>query len=146
MLWINLIMQGILLAYQNLCVWWFCFLFDVSGTKHVKSRPITVDDLEARPGSPSMLVVAESGGSTSSPPPAAKKGMCLAFCSSINFQLKMLKMSVLVIQNVQKVIHHHQLLFIPWNHKKNAFVIISNLSNIEYKHKHQTKNKFEEWK
>ena len=37
-------------------------------TKHVKSRPITVDDLEARPGSPSMLVVAdsESGGS---PPP-----------------------------------------------------------------------------
>ncbi|KAK7097785.1 centriole and centriolar satellite protein ofd1-like [Littorina saxatilis] len=39
-------------------------------TKHVKSRPITVDDLEARPGSPSMLVVAESGSAgTSSPPP-----------------------------------------------------------------------------
>ncbi|XP_076468421.1 centriole and centriolar satellite protein OFD1-like isoform X3 [Babylonia areolata] len=36
-------------------------------TKHVKSRPITVDDLEARPGSPSMLVVAESE-SAGSPP------------------------------------------------------------------------------
>ncbi|KAK7460735.1 hypothetical protein BaRGS_00038850, partial [Batillaria attramentaria] len=34
-------------------------------TRHVESRPITVGDLEARPGSPSMLFVAgsESGGS-----------------------------------------------------------------------------------
>ncbi|PVD35044.1 hypothetical protein C0Q70_06325 [Pomacea canaliculata] len=29
-------------------------------SRHVKSRPITVDDLEARPGSPSMLYVASS--------------------------------------------------------------------------------------
>ena len=33
----------------------------------MKSRPISVDDLEARPGSPSMLVVAESE-SAGSPP------------------------------------------------------------------------------
>lgn len=36
-------------------------------SRHVKSRPITVDDLEARPGSPSMLYVASSESGTDNP-------------------------------------------------------------------------------